>query len=235
MGAVEEVTFAGHRTSFPTEVGVTKAGAVVFGPDIQEFLETEELQPDCVFRLPKLALADPKEPRFSRDCCMLQHLHREHEAALRAISELPLCSLPFIVQGLDGCSRLCTINNMNDVIVEFLRHLWERIKQYIIFRSEERIPASNALFFKTHSVVSVAVPAIWTDPMIDRIRLLIDRAGIPNAHISSEPKCCAAWVAYRKILEQAGRLPSSSISNPLDDLDGACSTLLDVGCGTAVS
>lgn len=227
LGTTQSVRF-GSYYHFPTEVGVTDGGVIAFGFDVQKHVAGREMENGQVFRLIKMSLADPDEPRFFRDRALLKDLHKEHRRLLDSISGKQLT----IVDG--EMARFLVLQNMEDVIVEFLRCFWNQVKSFIPFMSDEDEIHNDAQFFENRSVVSLAVPAIWTHSMIDKVHLLAARAGIPNIHISSEPKCCAAKVAFCRVLDRMSKPPIQADNRPIESIRDAICTVVDVGCGTAV-
>ena len=223
-----------HR--IPTEAAIvvnvdTSHASMVFGPAVEEHLKLGMIEDKNVFRLLKLSLMPEHGDEFSEDVLMMKDVRATHDVALQ--------SAPFGDIGVecdfDKTQHTCNVSHVSHVFREYLRYLWDKVKVDIQQVSNLSNGDLQQILSSTKTAVSVAVPAIWTNPMIDQFRKLLAAAGLPNVHIVSEPKCAAAVIALE---EQRRLLETHSIDHrdeALERLRRVKKIILDMGHGTAVS
>ncbi len=222
-----------HR--IPTEAAIvldddTNTARMIFGPAVEEHLKLGMIEDKNVFRLLKLSLMPEHGDEFSEDVLMMKDVRAMHDVALESA---PVGDVKITCE-FEKTERTCHIANASHVFREYLCYLWDKVRLDIQQVSNLSNEDLQTVLTSTKTAVSVAVPAIWTNAMIDQFRQLLATPGLPNVHIVSEPKCAAAVIA----LEEQRRLAQTHAiehqGEALARLRKVKKIVLDTGHGTAV-
>ena len=215
----------------PTEVAPVRDGDgynMIFGPEVETYLaDAGILRDEDVFRLLKLSLIPSDESRFSDDGTLIKEVFPSHNTALARAPRQARVFLDF-----QGSETICVIDSVTDVFRAFLSWFWDQIKAAIA--AESRLDSADMdAVMSTKTEIAVAVPAIWTDSMINTFRKLLREAGFPNAHIKSEPKCAAAVIAYKELRRIVETHAPGDRAEAMESLRQTIKIILDLGHGTA--
>ena len=203
---------------------------MIFGPAVEEHVKLGMIEDKNVFRLLKLSLVPKHKNEFSEDALMMHDVNIAHEIALESSPREEVV----VTCELDQMEKIVNVNHVSDIFQEYLCYLWDKVKldiQQVSSLSNEDL---QRVFASDKTAVSVAVPAIWSNAMIDQFRQLLAASGLPNTHIVSEPKCAAAVIALeeqRRIIEETA---VEHQDEALQQLRKVTKMLLDLGHGTAV-
>ena len=225
-----EVQVAGEWR-IPTEVAPVRDGngyKLIFGPEVETYLaDAEVLNDEAVFRLLKLSLIPGNESRFSEDGPLLKEVLYSHNKAMARAPKEARVFLDF-----EGRETVCAIESVRDIFRAYLSWFWDQIKASIAAESRLDSADMNTILSKK-TEIAVAVPAIWTDNMINDFRKLLLEAGFPNAHIKSEPKCAAAVIAYKELRRIVETHAPDDRAEAMGRLKKTTKIILDLGHGTA--
>ena len=222
-----------HR--IPTELAVLRDEdqlRLISGAQVSRELQSMRLSEKEVFRLIKIALIPDNEINFKEDAEMIRSVKDSHELALSSIRG----KVVVVRSEYSKRSESRTINNMKDIIREYLRFLWDKIKLDIADNSGMTKEALDEILRDTERTkISIGTTAAWTNDMLDELHELALEAEMPNATLVAEARCALIEVAQ----EYQRRLRNLTLDQErggvMEQLLKIIWLIVDIGCGTAVS
>jgi hypothetical protein len=230
-----------HR--IPTDAAIVPSddgmsARLVFGPDVEANLGLRTIEEKNVFRLLKLCLWPSGEetaledvPLISEeDALMMATMKEKHQVALNSAAT----RIVTVSYGFEKTREVRELSMVKDVFREYLRYLCDKVK-LDIQRWSSLATEDLQKIFRSKTTVAIAVPAIWSDPMIDQLRGLLADTGFSKLRVVSEPKCAAAVFAL-DAQSQIFDIPKPEDQHKaMEVLRRDLNIIVDIGHGTAVS
>lgn len=197
---------------------------LVFGDEIKEALIQHKIAPHEVLRNIKLCLASDEPKKFDqKQRNMLNDLKASQEKAISPY----LTKKVNVYSCFTGQVSEVTINNVADVLIQFLRYLLDLVK--LDYKDDTGILSYDDIENTFQQArVGISCPVSWDDMMIDDLGSMLESANYPSETIITSE---AMTIALVRLIESIQNTAKAGFD--LSNFRNSALVVCDVGHGKA--